>query len=73
MLPVAMPVVTIQQAHLRMPVRPTRLVVVQNNQMTVHVDGPSGGTGSGALITPTATDAAVVYVGNPWYMDGSPK
>ena len=40
-------------------------VVVENNQMTVHVDGALVGTGSGSA-TYAATDMAV-YVGNPWF------
>ena len=40
-------------------------VVVENNQMTVYVDGVNRGTGSGSS-TYTATDVAV-YVGDPWY------
>ena len=40
-------------------------VIVENNQMTVHVDGALVGTASGSA-TYTATDAAV-YVGDPWY------
>ena len=40
-------------------------IVVQNNQMTVHVDGALVGTGSGSA-TYAATDMAV-YVGDPWF------
>jgi len=40
-------------------------VIVENNQMTLYVDGVNRGTASGSA-TYAATDAAV-YVGDPWY------
>ena len=40
-------------------------VIVENNQMTLYVDGVNRGTASGSA-TYAATDAAV-YVGDPWH------